>query len=61
MQNVIELNETEIFEVAGGPLPALLVLGAKVAAGVGAVAVAANAAKDIIEVGEKIHDAVCDH
>lgn len=56
MQNVIELNETEIMAVDGGAITLTAI-----AAAVVAVAAVATAANEIIEVGEKIHDAVCDH
>jgi hypothetical protein len=58
MNSSIEtLNDYEIDFVAGGPLS----LFARVVIAAGGAAAVSDAAKSIIEVGEKIHDALCAH
>lgn len=60
MTAIDDLSDAEACLVGGGWAPAAI-LAARVIAAAGA-AEAAEAAKKIIEVGEKIHDAVCpDH
>ena len=56
MSDLITLNDTEIDAVAGGPFPWAAALA--IAAGAYVITQAAN---EIIETGEKIHDAVCPH
>ena len=55
MSDIITLHDTEIDAVAGGPFWVGVLA---VAAGAYAITQAAN---EIIETGEKIHDAVCKH
>jgi hypothetical protein len=50
---MLELNEQEVDGVAGGPIIVLRV--------VQAVRTAERVAEEIIELGERLHDAVCQH
>lgn len=54
--DIANLNAAEIDAIAGGPIQWVAIGGAVLV-----VAAGAEAAKKIIEVGEKLHDAVCDH
>ena len=55
--SIVLIADDQLDFIAGGPWP-LVVRAVAWAVGTGAVASAAN---DVVELGEKLHDAVCPH